>query len=169
MLDVRQCITKEDYDWIINKMEHGLGIREVFKDNTDRLKSSSIAAIITCDELPIGFIYVAHELSDERIGFVDMGIVSDKRGYGYGEQAMDIFLDKTKNIDMFLIAETKENNGITKRSLSKYDCIYKKEDLNFYLLNRSLEELRETGLYEQLIDHLNSKRLSSKDLIKSLY
>lgn len=169
MLDVKECILKEDYDWIVEKMESGVGIKEVFKYNTDRLKTSSIATIVTYNDFPIGFIYIAHELPDERIGFVDMGIISDKRGYGYGKEALDMFLNKTKNIDMFLIAEIKEKNNVAKRSLNKYEHIYDKDDLSFYLLNRSIEELKKEGLYNKLVNHINSKRLSSKDLVKSLY
>lgn len=169
MLDVKECVLKEDYDWIVEKMESGVGIKEVFKYNTDRLKTSSIATIVTYNDFPIGFIYIAHELPDERIGFVDMGIISDKRGCGYGKEALDMFLNKTKNIDMFLIAEIKEKNDIAKRSLNKYEHIYDKDDLSFYLLNRSIEELKKEGLYNKLVNHINSKRLSSKDLVKSLY
>ena len=169
MLDVRECTTTDEYNWIINKMENNSGIKEVFRYNIDRLKSSSVATLVLQDNIPIGFIYIAHEMPDEEIGFIDMAIVNNKTGYGYGKDALDIFLNKAKNIDMFLIAETKKENEIAKRSLSKYKCIYEKEDSDFYLLNRSLEELKEEGLYEELINHLNSKRLSSKDVVKSLY
>ena len=98
MVEIRKCTTKEEYDWIVGQMENNSGIKEVFKYNIDRLKSSSIATIVTYNSIPIGFIYIAHEFSDERIGFVDMGIISDKRGYGYGKEALDMFLNKTKNI-----------------------------------------------------------------------
>ena len=169
MLDVRVCTTTDEYNWIINKMENNSGIKEVFRYNIDRLKSSSVATLVLQDNIPIGFIYIAHEMPDEEIGFIDMAIVNNKTGYGYGKDALDIFLNKVKNIDMFLIAETKKENEIAKRSLSKYKCIYEKEDSFFYLLNRSLKELKEEGLYEKLTNHLNSNRISSKDMVKSLY
>ena len=168
MINIRQC-DNEDVNWIKNLIIRDKDINEIFKYSNNRLASASIITLIYDDDIPIGFIYVAHEFPDERIGFVDMGIVSSRRGYGYGEIAMNIFLDKIKNIDMFLIAETKENNVVANRSLNKYEHIYDKDDLSFYLLNRNLEELKNEGLYDKLIDHINSERLSSKDLVKNLY
>lgn len=169
MIIIRPCTTKKEYDWIEEQMEKSAGIKEIFTYNIDRLKTSSVATLVLQDDVPIGFIYIAHEMPDERIGFIDMAIVNNKTGYGYGKDALDIFLNKAKNIDMFLIAETKKENEIAKRSLSKYECIYQKDDSDFYLLNRSLKELKEEGLYEELTNHLNSNRISSKDMVKSLY
>lgn len=169
MINIRTCTTKKEYDWIEEQMENSVGIKEVFEYNANRLKTSSVATLVFDNNIPIGFIYIAHEMPDEKIGFIDMGIINNKIGNGYGKQALDIFLNKTKNIDMFLIAETKKENEIAKRSLSKYECIYQKDDSDFYLLNRSLEELKEEGLYEELTNHLNSNRISSKDMVKSLY
>lgn len=169
MINIRPCTTKKEYDWIEEQMENSVGIKEVFEYNANRLKTSSVATLVFDNNIPIGFIYIAHEMPDERIGFIDMAIINNKIGNGYGKQALDIFLNKTRNIDIFLIAETKKENEIAKKSLNKYECIYKNKDSFFYLLNRSLEELKEEGLYEELINHLNSKRLSSKDVVKSLY
>ncbi len=169
MLDVVECTTTDDYNWIINKMENNAGIKEVFKYNIDRLKSSSVTTIVTYNNRPIGFIYITHELSDERIGFVDMGIINTKRGYGFGKKALNIFINKTKNLDIFLISETRKDNIVARKILTHYDNIYEKNDLDFYLINHSLEELKDVGLYEQLINHLNSNRISSKALVKSLY
>lgn len=169
MLDVRECTTTDEYNWIIEKMESEKGIKDVFKYNTDRLKSSSIATIVAYNDFPIGFIYIAHELSDERIGFIDMGIVNSNRGYGFGKKALDIFIYKTRNSDMFFIAETKNDNYAAKRILSNYEHIYDKDNLCFYLVNNSIEKFKQEGLYDKLIDHLNSERISSKNLVKTLY
>ena len=169
MLEIRKCTTKEEYEWIVEQMENNSGIKEVFKYNIDRLKSSSIATIVAYNGLPIGFIYIAHELSDERIGFIDMGIVSNKRGYGFGKAALDIFIYKTRNSNMFFVAETKDDNYVAKRILSNYQHIYDKDNLCFYLVNNSIEKFEEEGLYDKLVDHLNSERISSKDLVKKLY
>lgn len=169
MLKIRQCVKAEDYNFIKNIMASGTGIKEIFENSNDRLASASIITLVEKDEKPIGFIYVTHELSDNRIGFVDMGLISTNRGYGHGKEALDIFIHKTKDFDMFFVAETKKENVVANRILSNYEHIYDKDDLCFYLINKSLEELKEEGLYDELIDHLNSDRISSKDSIKRLY
>ena len=169
MLNVRECYTDEDYNFIKNIMASGTGIKEIFENSRDRLASASIITLVEKDEKPIGFIYVTHELSDNRIGFVDMGLISTNRGYGYGKESLDIFIHKTRNFDIFFIAETKKENTIANRILSNYEHVYDKDDICFYLVNKNLEELKEEGLYEELIDHLNSDRISSKDSIKRLY
>ena len=169
MIDVRECATDEEYFWIRDLMNNSMGIKEIFKNNGDRLASASIITIVEKDEKPIGFIYVTHEFSDNKIGFIDMGIISSNRGYGYGKEALDIFINKTRDLDMFFVAETKKENVAANRILSDYEHVYDKDNLCFYLVNRSLEELKGKGLYDELIDHLNSDRISSKDLIKHLY
>lgn len=169
MLNIRQCHTEEDFNFLKNLMINSAGIKEIFENNSDRLASASIITLVEEDNIPIGFIYVTHEFSDNRIGFLDMGLISSKRGYGHGKKALDIFNYKTRDLDMFFVAETKKENMIANRVLSNYKHLYNKDDLCFYLVNKSIEELKEEGLYDELIDHLNSDRVSSKNSIKRLY
>lgn len=157
-LVVNNDLTTEEMNLITHMMQYEEGIRGIFFDKLSRFYSASVIALIKLDNIPIGFLMALSEQTNNML-FLDLGIKSDYRGKGYGTIAKKIFLEKYNGPE-FIFTEVKDTNIGANMSSSKIGTlVYQTEDgRNFYLLNKSVEELYESGTYNDLVRHTNWSR-----------
>lgn len=155
-IKLKRAESNEDYIKIKNMMVSEPGIYEIFGNKLDRLIASPISFLILKEEEIIGFVNLVDE-DVPHVLYIDKGIIKKHRGNHYSEQANEI-LCQVMPTSYYLIGETKSNNIPANRCASKTGTlIYQKEFgkgyLNFYLMNRSLEELKSDDIYPELIEH----------------
>lgn len=103
----------------------------IFAGKIDRLNFTIYSCVIKYNNEPIGFIYATPEGRYDYALFIDMAILKEYRGKGFGKQALKQFSEiKTKK---FLIAETKDNGTLGEGIAVK---IFE-DKYNYYLLPRS--------------------------------
>ena len=157
---VSEAITVDEYDLIIHFSKKSI----VFYDNYKRLMSSNVKTIIYRNKYPIGFL----NLVDERVNgalFMDIFIDEEYRNRGYAALAYKD-LEKKYDKDVFIIAQTKKDNIGANLSLFKNGTLIKeKDDMNFYLMNKSREEeFLNSDSYDSFVSHfgLNSNKVYIK-------
>ena len=154
-------LTHEDHMFIIKCMQEEPGIMEIFHNKISRLYTAGVEMLLLLDDEPIGFLLALNE-NTQNLLFLDLGIIKKYRGKGYGTLAKEIFMKIYKG-DEFIITETRNTNiGANKSSSKIGSLVYQKDDINFYLLNSSIEEFKNSPAYQEFLTHVNKDSISRK-------
>lgn len=166
---LREATSNDDYIFIRNLFYSEPGIREIFSGKESRLICVFHNFIIELDNKPIGFINTVNEHLDKFL-FVDMGIMENYCGKGYGKRALlelrKFYLSKFPNYRYYLIGETRcSNDPANVAALKTGMFLLKNNDLNYYLINEDrYDDLKDSGYYDSFIDHINKTKLSSRSI-----
>lgn len=161
----RQLNDKE-YCIIRDMMLKEEGIREIF-GNCNRLIDYVMAGLIKYDDEYIGFFALAKERIDN-IFFVDRGIKEEYRGMGLGTFCVKYIVDNFPRNE-FLISETTTNNIAAITSVLKVgELIYQKDNLNYYLLNKSKRLFINSGMYDKFVEYENKPKLKSYEMMRKM-
>ena len=139
---------------IMNKLnEEG----NVFAGKKDRLDLAPISALITYNNIDVGFIYATSEFRYKDALFLDMAIIKEYRGHGIGKQTLIQFLDLI-DPDEFIIGETKNNNQASNPLGDDIGVRILESEYNYYLFPKSR--------YEEFIEHNKDNRFE-KAMLKN--
>lgn len=161
----RQLNDKE-YCIIRDMMLNEDGIKEIFSDN-NRIMNAVVGGLIKYDDEYIGFFLLVKERIDG-IYFIDRGIKKEYRGLGIGSYIMKYIVNNNP-FDKFLISETTiNNNAAIKSALKVGELIYQKDDLNYYLLNKSKKDFIDSGMYDKFVEYENKPKLKSYEMMRKI-
>ena len=109
-------------------------------ERKDRLLAASAACIIKKDLEEIGFILLIEE-ANQRYN-IDMGILQQHRGKGYGTQALRLFKAALEHFQLQYQITTHINNIAANQSLQSNDFELEQSDhrYNYYTLNRKKDQ-----------------------------
>jgi len=165
ILDIAEKVPHNDRALRIgNILSSDKEIRELFGNRWDRMLMGSFTYLITVDNKDAGFINVLHEKDDRSFLVVDMGIKKKYRGKGVGTKAIELL--KEKNINQFIVAETKKENTGAIKSLDNVGIkVAESDECSYYLLQTDrVEEFIDKDYLEKLADHYSEENV--KLLIK---
>ena len=163
--------TAKDYNDMFNMMQNEDGIKDVFRQRTDRLNTTSVSWMIQAGNKTIGFINLVVEKANYDYLFLDMGIIKDYRGKGYGKKFLQEVQNLVEHSDLpYVLMETKKNNINANIAAEDIACLITEvEDRNVYLLQKSrLQEFIDTNQMEKLAEHFD-KTSHKKQLFKEYY
>lgn len=142
------------------------GIREIF-GNTLRLFGMDYQGLIKYNNEYIGFFLLVRERINN-IYFVDRAIKEQYRNLGIGTLIMKYIVENYP-YDDYLISETRENNKAAISSALKVGkLILEKDELRYYLLNKSEQEFRDSGMYDKFIEYENKPKLKSYEMMRKI-
>lgn len=164
--------SQKDYSDLYSMMNTEDGIKEIFSDRQDRLMTTAISWLITANSNHIGFINLVEEKAEHNFLFLDMGIIKEYRGKGYGKKFLEEvkqIVEKEKDFP-FILMETRKANDNANCIGKDIGCFLTEiEDRNIYLLQRSrLQEFIDANQMEELAKHFtkeNDKRNMIKEYI----
>lgn len=163
--------TSKDSDDMYYMIDNDLGIREVFGGRFDRIIATCISWMIKDKDKNIGFINLVEEKVNHNFLFLDMGIIKEYRGKGYGKRFLKEVQELVEKSNLpFILMETRKTNDNANCVGKDIGCFLTEiEDRNIYLLQRSrLQEFIDTNQMEELAKHFtkeNDKRNMLKEYI----
>lgn len=129
------------------------GILDKLECDYYRVISSFINFSVYLNETFIGIVNLNTESTDDFV-FLDIYILKEFQGLGYGKEITNYFMDKFKNKQELLIAQTKDDNIKANRVLNSLgNFIMKCKDSNYYLLG-DLVKLTDDKT-QKLTNHIN--------------
>lgn len=147
------------------------GIKEIFSDKISRLVDSDLSLLIMEDTTPIGFINLVNENIDDML-FLDMGIIEQYRGKGYGKKAVQKLLEISKGyIYEFIIGETKTTNELANAMTNDFAALVNttEEGFNYYLFPASRkEEFEKSDFFDEFKKHCGNVP-TKKEMLSGYY
>ena len=131
---------------VLDMIRNDEGLQETFSGNTNTVKrvaNSAYTALIKKDKTDIGFIMlVANDRTDKFE--IDMGILEEFRGDGYGSQALaklkQIIENNPEKLDVEI--QTSRMNEPAIRSIVKNGFKLYREDKNYYYFKLPEETMK---------------------------
>lgn len=163
--------TSKDSNDMFYMMNYEDGIKDVFRGKNDRLNTTSVSWMIEADNKNIGFINLVVEKANYNFLFLDMGIIKDYRGKGYGKKFLKEVQELVEDSDLpYVLMETKKDNINANIAAREMTCfITEVEDRNVYLLQKSrLQEFIDSNQMEELAKHYDNPS-KKKQLFKDYY
>lgn len=154
ILDVADKIPKNDRALRIGNILSGdKEICNLFGHRWDRMFSGIYTYLITYNDKDAGFLNVLYEKDDYNFLVVDIGIKKRYRGKGIATKAMQLL--REKNIEKFIIAETKKDNLGANKSLQNTSIqVAESDQFNYYLIQKErIEEFIDKDYLEKLANH----------------
>lgn len=159
--------TSKDSNDMYRMMNVEEGIKDVFLGRTDRIITASDSWMIQAGDKNIGFINLVVEKSNYNYLFLDMGIIKDYRGKGYGKRFLKEVQMIVESSDRpFVLMETKKDNNANGVGKDIGCFITEVGDRNVYLLQKSrLQEFIDSNQMEELARHYDQENCK-KAIIK---
>ena len=160
--------TSKDSNDMYHMMNREDGIRDVFVGRTDRIINADISWMIQAGNKNIGFINLVVEKCNYNYLFLDMGIIKEYRGKGYGKKFLTEVqqLVEANDLPFVLMETTKDNNNANGVGKGIGCFITEVGDRNIYLLQKSrLQEFIDSNQMEELAKHYG-KENCKKAIIK---
>ena len=146
---------------VTRMMKEELGIKEIFKNKTNRLASADYCCLILDDQEEVGFFSLVEEKLNKEFYFLDMGIKEKYQRQGIGAEVKQRILN-LDCIGRFIIVETKEDNAKAIGSMENKNIgirLFEKKGRVFYLLQKDkIEEFIEKDGMQKLAEHIDKEK-----------
>ena len=143
---------------IYRMMVEELGIKDVFKRQTDRLSMAEYKYLIRYENNIVGFVNLVKEHDNEDFLFLDMGIKGKYKGQGIGRTVLNKI--KEMNIDKYIIAEASVYNLPANEAIRNigFGLAIINRNSYFLLQEDRLREFMEDDCLTKLKEHLEKDR-----------
>lgn len=179
MVDIKSVYYKENgnskYDSeisdrienIINTIEKE---KNVFPGKKDRLYTAAVAVLITVDDKDAGFIYATCENRYSKGLFIDMALLKEYRGLGYGKEALNQFVKRVNTGNVYLFGEIESTNVASNAIADHIGIKIIDNDKNYYLFPKErLAEFLEKEDINILRHALSIRAKTSRELLIEAY
>lgn len=156
MLNYTQVKYDYDFKQLIDLINNDRELNDLFKNKINRFICADLLVLINVNNRPIGFYSLVKEKQDNNFYFLDLGIIKEYQRKGIGLEIKEQL--KNKNINEFIIVETRESNDKAIGSMNKgigLELCHENGCIYYLLQDERYKEFIEKDGMEKLANHIN--------------